>query len=91
MRSSPPKNPLSVAARALARTVPQAAIFKKPYPRRSARCARAEEKKGDSKGDLLCTPLWLLSLVTLFRNTKESDAHPGRGKNINYIVKYDNF
>ena len=44
--------------------------------------ARAEKERGFSRGleRLALTPLELLSLVTLFRNTKESYAHPGRGK-----------
>ena len=49
-RSNPPKNPLGIAARALARTVPQAALFKNPYPRRGAHRARAEKRKGILKG-----------------------------------------
>ena len=63
------------------RIVPQAALFK-TYSRRSARCARAENKRGFLRGleRVAITSLKLLSLVTLLRNTKESNAHPGRGK-----------
>ena len=49
----------------------------------TVRNVRAPKKeRGFSRGleRLALTPLELLSLVTLFRNTKESNAHPGRGK-----------
>ena len=47
-----------------------------------AQVARAATIRGFSGGleRIARTPPELLSLVTLFRNTKESNAHPGRGK-----------
>ena len=81
-RSSPPKNPLVRAARALARTVPQSALFKICILGAVRNVRAPKKERGFSRGLLseAKSPLELLSLVTLLRNTKESNALPGRGK-----------
>ena len=68
MRSSPPKNPLIVAARTLARTVPQGALFK-TRTLGAVRIVRAPKKrKGFPTGTCFALPfgrfLWLLSFAT---------------------------
>ena len=82
-RSNPPKNPLDIAARALARTVPQRALFK-GRTLGAVRNMRAPKKERGFLRGLLSkakSPLELLSLVTLLRNTKESNAPPRQWQN----------
>ena len=77
-RSSPPKNPLNIAARALARTVPQETLFKSRTLGAVRNMRAPKKERGSLRGieSEANSPLKLLSLVTLLRNTKESNASP---------------